>query len=591
MKKSDLNKVTSTLKKQYPDLGIQKIETDETKGTSTFYMKPNKELAFLKAEEAAIIRRDPLDRSVLDLAKKDVNSEDPIELFRRAIRYYFADPLIGTVTNLLANLSRKGYENDIDDPNIKNFYDIWAFDVEFDQVLEWIFLDFFRTGHVTTYKTIAKYEPRISHISPVPGQKINTKKTTGKEKGAKKNIWSKGHLPVAYTVLNPALITVEGSLLFDKYKISLTPPPELTELLKKPAGELTQEEKDIIKVLPSDLKTAAEKGGTVPLDYRLVGSITYRKQPYERYAKPRSARVFDSLEYKEALRQADLSTLDGISNYILKITIGSDEYPAVTQEELAAVSQLFNTSSKSFDVVWNHTLKVEKIVSPEIGEILGQDKYKQVNEDLTGGLAISRAMIDGVSDVNGAEIGMMTKGLMEEIEYARRQVTRWIYNEYRQIAEVMGFDRFPKVRWDDGVLKDAILYMSTLSSLVDRRMLSYNTALEELGFDYENELGNMQREFDLVQEGTFGIIGSPWQQAKTQPVQRAPEGTPSDGRPDGQPAKPKEKETEPNKKLKTKTKPPKKKAESKVSFSEIVKNLSDEEYIELLGTMHSMRNK
>lgn len=593
MKENELAKITNQLQKDYPDLGIQKIETDEAQGTSTFYIKPKKELAFLTPEQAAVVRRDPLDRTVLDLVKKDVNSEDPIELFRRAIRYYFADPLVGTVTNLLANLSRKGYENDIDDANIKNFYDLWAFDVEFDNVLEWIFLDFFRTGHVTTYKTIAKYEPRVSHLSPVPGQKIK-KKTTGKkgkEKSAKKNIWSKGHLPIAYTVLNPALVTVEGSLLFDKYKISLTPPPELTELLKKPAGELTPEEKEIIKSLPSDLKAAAEKGGSVPLDYRLVGAITYRKQPYERYAKPRLARIFDSLEYKESLRQADLSTLDGISNYILKITIGSDEYPAVSQEELAAVTQLFNTSSKSFDVVWNHTLKVEKIVSPEIEAILGQDKYKQVNDDITGGLAVSRAMIDGATDVNAPSVALMTKGLMEEIEYARRQVTRWIYNEYRQIAEVMGFDRYPKVRWDDGVLKDAILYMSTLSSLVDRRMLSYNTALEELGFDYENELANMEKEFDLVDKGVFGIIGSPWQQSKIQPTQKSPTGTPSAGRPVAQPAPPKKKETSPSKKLKTTVKPPKKKAESKLSFAELVKNLSDEEYIKLLGTMYSVRDQ
>ena len=601
MRKGTIDKVTSELKNKYPDLGIQSIEVDEKKGTSTFYIQPKKELAFLKPEHAAVVRRDPLDRATLDLVKKDVTSEDPIELFRRATRYYYVDPLVGTVTNLLSNLARKGFENDIDDPNIKNFYDLWAFDVEFNKVLDWIYLDFFKIGHVTTYKTIAKYEPRISYLSPVPGQKMKTpKKTTGEvEQAAKKNIWSKGHLPIAYTVLNPLLVTVEGSLLFDKYKISLTPPPELTELLKKPVGELTAEEKELIKSLPSDLKAAAEKGGSIPLDYRLVGTITYRKQPYERYAKPRASRVFDSLEYKESLRQADLSTLDGISNYILKVTIGSDEYPVTTQAELEAVGQLFNTSSKSFDVVWNHTLQVEKIVSPEIEAILGQDKYKQVNEDITGGLAISRAMIDGATNVNAAEVALMTKGLMEEIEYARKQVTRWIYNEYRQIAEVMGFDRFPRVRWDEGVLKDPILYMATLSSLVDRRMLSYRTSLEELGFDFSNELRNMEEEFDLVKEGTFGIIGSPWQQAKgglfgggdVQDTQRAPTGTPSQGRPKGQPAKTKQKQTEPQKKLKTTVKPPKKKAESSISFDALVKNLSDEEYLELLGKMHDIRKE
>lgn len=632
MRKGTITKVTTELKEKYPDIGLKSIEVDDSTGKAMFYLQPTpKSLAFLKQEKAAIVRRDVIDRAVLDLGKKDAYTEDPKELFKRAMRYYYVDPLVGTVTNLLANLSAKGFEHDIDDDNIKNFYDVWAFDVQFEQILAWIFLDFFKVGHVTTYKTIAKYEPRVSYLSPIPGQKIKkakTKKTTGKkdefteeqlaevariveeakangvkgkkklkeiENAAKKNIWSKGHLPIAYTVLNPELVTIEGSLLFDKYKTKLTPPPEFRAMLTKDKAELTEEEKELIKSLPTDLKAAAQAGGEIDLDYRLVGSITYRKQPYERYAKPRTARIFDAIEYKEALKQADISTLDGISNYILKVTIGSDEYPVTTQEELEAVAQLFNTPSKSFDVVWNHTLQVEKIVSPEISSILGKDKYVQVNEDMTAGLAISRAIIDGTTNVNGPEVNVFLKGLMEEINYARHQVTRWIYREYQQIAEAVGFDRFPKIRWDEGVLKDTILYMATLSQMVDRRMLSYRTSLEALGFDFSNELKNMEEEFDYVEEGTFGIIGSPWQQAKAgpggiQPTQKAPTGTPSGGRPKGQPAKPKQTQTQPNKKLKTTTKPPKKKTAS-LDFDELVKDMSNEEYLALLNKLNILRNE
>ncbi|MHA1833854.1 MAG: hypothetical protein ACTSV7_07675 [Candidatus Baldrarchaeia archaeon] len=599
MRKDTLAKVTNELKEKYPDIGLNSIEVDDKTGKAIFNLQPKKELAFLEKnksiistrmspqEKAATIRRDAVDRTVLDLGKKDAFTETPEELFKRATRYYYVDPLVGTVTNLLANLSYKGFENDIDDPNIKNFYDTWTFDVNFAEVLEWIYLDFFKVGHVSTYKALAKYEPRVSFLSPIPGKKNKTKKkTTGKEKAAKKNIWSKGHLPVSYTVLNPLLVTIEGSLLFDKYKVLLRPPPELTALLKKPAGELTPDEKELIKALPSDLKAAAEGGGEVALDPRLVGSITYRKQPYERYAKPRTARIFDSIEYKNALREADLSTLDGISNYILKITIGSDEYPVTTQPELEAVAQLFNTPSKSFDVVWNHTLQIDKIVSPEISSILGQEKYAQVNDDMTQGLAITRSIIDGVGRTSAPEIAMMAKGLMEEINYARRQVTRWIYREYQQIAEAVGFDRFPKIRWDEGVLQDVILYMSTISQLVDRRMMSYRTSLEKLGFDYETELQNMTEELPIVEKGIFGILGSPWQQAGgvggVQPVQKAPTGTPSGGRPKAQPAKPKQPVTEPNKKLKTKT-------ASKMTVVEAVKKMDDPQFGVFLNELMKAR--
>lgn len=595
MDSKKLNKVTAELKDKYPEVGIQKIEVDEEGGTSTFFVSPTKKvLATLPAEKAvnlhgaaefaSSLRRDVIDRSVLDLVKKSVSDEDPQEIFKRAIKYYYEGDYYGSHIDILTNFASKGFENDIDDDKIKAFYDTWNFDVNFKQTIDWVFFDFFRVGMVRTYKIIGKYEPGVSYLSPIPGAKkargdlklmteraarIHQKrlqkleeqlnKLDGRKKderalkielAAKKRVWSKGFMPIAYTVLNPLLIEIEGSLLFDKSKVTLKPSDELKKLLKKPGSELTEDEKLILKLLPSDFKASVEKGGGVVLDPLFVGAIDYRKQPYERYPKPRGIKVFDALEYKNSLREADLSTLDGITNYILKITVGNDEYPVTEQTQLETVAQLFNTTSKSFDVVWNHTLEVEKIVSPEIEAVLGQDKYLQVNEDISGGLAMSRALVDGTTSVVEAEAGLIIKSVVEEVNYARQQVERWIYNEYSQIAEAMGFDRFPKVRWDNTVLRDIILYMSTIAQLVDRRMLSYETALEQLGFDYNNEFNNMTNELPSVLKGVLGILGSPFQQSKTQPTQNTPTGTPSSGRPKGQ--VPKKKQPSTNVKNKTK---------------------------------------
>ena len=598
MNENRLQKVTADLKEKYPEVGIQKIEVDESSGKSTLFLAPSKKvLASLPSsvatsphiakEAAATLRRDVLDRSVLDLVQKSVSEEDPIELFNRSIKYYYENDFYGSHIDVLTNFAAKGFENDIDDEDIKAFYDTWNFDVGFKKLLEWIFFDFFRVGMVRTYKIIGKYEPGVSYLSPIPGTKVSKsamkaiadrterirlkklesinkrlkaldgrnpeERVLKKELAAKKKVWSKGYMPISYTVLNPALIEIEGSLLFDKAKVILKPSDDLKKLLQKNPSELTDDEKLIIKLLPSDFKSGVESGN-IELDPMFVGSVDYRKQPYERYPKPRGVKVFDSIEYKKNLREADLSTLDGISNYILKITVGNDEYPVTDQTQLETVAELFNTTSKSFDVVWNHTLEIEKIVSPEIEAILGQDKYKQVNEDITGGLAFSRALIDGAgsTNVNQGEASLLVKSVVEEINYARRQVEYWIYNEYQQIAEAAGFDHFPRVRWDNTILRDIILYMSTVAELVDRRMLSYETALEQLGFDFSNEFGNMEREFPSVMEGILGIVGSPFQKSSTQDVQNAPKGTPSSGRPKGKTAKPKQKDT----KQKTKRKVP-----------------------------------
>jgi len=578
MDSKEIAKVTAEINEKYPDIGLRKIEWDGNK--ASLYVQPTKKvLASLESndaiklhtvESAASLRRQTLDRTSLDLVQgyNAPYTESPTELFNRSMKYYVEQDIYGSVIDILTNLSSKGFENDSDDPDIKLFYDVWSLDVNFREIINWIFFDFFRVGMVRTYKVVGKYEPGITYLSQVPGTKIEksvlrnissrAKRINGRriklfnnEKAQKKKKWSKGYIPISYTVLNPLNIEITGSLLFNDTKVTLTPSDEIRQLLSKSSSELTTDEKNLIKLLPSDFKNDIKKGGGIVLDSEYVGAIDYRKMPYERYPRPRGVKAFEAIEYKNALKQADLSTLDGITNYILKITIGNDEYPVTDQSQLQAVANLFDTTSKSFDVVWNHTLNIEKIVSPEIENILGQDKYGQVNQDITGALAFSRALIDGSEQLNQGEAALLSRTITEEIWYARSQVEKWIYNEYREIAEAQGFDRFPKVRWDNTVLKDIILYMSTVSQLVDRRMLSYRTALEQLGFEFENEFANMKEEFPEVVNGILGIVGSPFQKsAGIQPVQQAPTGTPSAGRPSGKPAKTKTKNTNVTKKTK-----------------------------------------
>jgi len=158
-------------------------------------------------------------------------------------------------------------------------------------------------------------------------------------------------------------------------------------------------------------------------------------------------------------------------------------------------------------VVWNHTLNVEKITSPEIGEILGQDKYKQVNDDITGALGLVRAMLDGLGTANKSATELAVKSVIEEINYARRQVTRWIYKEYREVAKAMGFDRIPKVRFDDMALRDEIQMMTLIQGMIDRRIISYRTGQKYLGFDPETELSHMKDEKKLITDGVLGLVG------------------------------------------------------------------------------------
>lgn len=487
-----------------------------------------------------LIELDPLSRGDLDLARTSVLSDDPSALIQRSIDYYRTKDVYGTAINVLTNFASKGFENDIDDPEIKAVFDNWVLDTGFDKTVEDIFFDFFRAGLVRTYKIMGKYEPDINFLSSHPKIPEAAKLVTGKETALHKNRYSKTHVPIRYTILNPTMVTIKGSLMFGQTATFLKKEAgqEIKVLLEMDKADLSEFQKKVIKNLPAVFKKAILDGKDIPLDPDLIGEVDYRRMPYERYPIPRGARAFEAVEFKDELRKADYSTLDGITNYILLIKVGNDQYPIQKQETLERAAELFDTVSKSYKVVWNHTLNVEKITSPEIGQVLGQDKYKQVNDDITGAVGIVRALIDGLGGANQKATELATKSVIEEINYARRQVARWIYKEYRQVAKAMGFDRIPKVRFDDMALRDEVQMMSLIQGMIDRRIISYRTGQTALGFDPETELAQMQEEKKLIQDGVLGLVGSPFQQSGggTQPTQNTPKGTPSEGRPKAQPA-------------------------------------------------------
>lgn len=549
------------------------------------------------------ISRDWLRRVDLDLliGKPQVTTATPAQLYETAINTYHSQGQIGTVIDTLTNFASKGFKNDIDDPAIKLFYDTWTREIDFQETVEKIFFDFFRVGMVRTFKISGKFDPKLKpedfDKTIKNTAKANMFKTTSsmqelqayREWSAAKKLWSKSFVPLRYTILDPRLVVIQGPLLFDQTDTFLKPEAfkELKEMLKNPS-KLNKEQRTFINSLPKEFKDQVAKNKPVKLPPELVGKCDYRRQDYERYPKPKLSRALDDIRYKEELKKADYSTLDGITNYILKVTIGNDEHPVTDQSQLEAIANLFDTSSKSFDIVWNHTLDIEKITFPEISQVLGQDKFAQVNDDLSTAMGVTRALLDGEVSGNAKAIEAATKSFAEEINYARRCVTRWIEREYEEVALAMGFSRYPKVRFDENTLKDEIMLMSVIQGMIDRRIISYETGIEKLGFDFNNELANMIQEAPMVQSGYLGIIGSPYNpkvmpgdtpsdtdqtpggspttvtekdlndliknmdekftglQDQIQKTQRTPKGTPSEGRPRKGRGKPRSKSTTPN---------------------------------------------
>jgi hypothetical protein len=590
MKKKELNKEKAKVAEyleEFPEAELAHVVAGED-GQRHYMFRPKK-LAFLKSQgaistvpeqfrakqkaRAAVMYRDTLMRTDLDLARPDVVNESPEKIYERVRSYYRSKDVFGSYIDVLCDLAISGFENDCEDMSIKEFYDNWCEDVDLEQVLEWIFQEFWRSGMVRTYKVLGKYEPQTNTLKQMdsPPQPDVPKKEkaesdeeyrgklmqweagtilerradeSSSEFAERKKRWSKGYVPIGYTILNPTEIELVGPPVFNQTRVVLHISEELQELVKRSEiqGKVTDAEKKILDNLPAEIKAALTKGEDIELDPDFVGVIDNRRMPYEKYAINPMVRALEAVEYKEALREADYSTIDGITSEILVITVGDKDFPVTDEEELEAVSELFNTVQKAYSVVWNHTLKVQRLSVDNIEQIFGAKKFEQAELDISGSMRVPRALIDGVmiGSTSKDALSLAVKALTALINYARRQAARWLRKEYLQIAEAYSFKQIPSIRWDTFILKDELAMKTLLMGIADRRIASYDTILKLLGFDPAFEKKMMKKEMPDVVKGYLGILGSPYQKSggdgsNVQPTQKTPKGTPSSGRPAGQP--------------------------------------------------------
>ncbi|MER2007919.1 MAG: hypothetical protein ABS939_10780, partial [Psychrobacillus sp.] len=391
---------------------------------------------------------------------------DPHEKIRLANELYFKEPIIGTVIDMMVDFSASGFNHECEDKEVKKIYDKWAKDIRLQEVVEHIFLEYYRSGNVSIYRS---------------DKNAKVTKTTKTNKDTSKKEYS---FPAGYSVLNPTHVVIEGPLLFNNETAFLKLNEDLIKMTK-------EGDQAIQKLIPDEVKKAVRSGkGMILLDPKLYSRITRKKQPYERYATPFLERVFEPILYKQKLRMMDMATIDGLINQLVTVTVGNDEYPA-SDDDLEAIAELFQTPNKAYTVFWNHTLEVT-FHKPEGIDTLTADKYKQVNDDILAGLGVSRVLIDGQgSNFSTAWVSILS--LIERLDNTRDKVVDWLESEYKRIADENGFTSAPKVRFNKMNLREDNYIRDVLLAMYDRGLIDEEDLLKETGRDYESVLQMKKR--------------------------------------------------------------------------------------------------
>lgn len=424
--------------------------------------------------EGKIFYKDPYPVTLANMALTGKDKEI-YEDMGRAVAYYQGDPLVGQTIDLMVALSNDGFRNVSKDKSVTQKYNQWCEDVNMEEVREWMFREIYRSANCVSYRTFSEYAP---------------------EDGREKTKF--GKIPTSYTVLNPMLIRPGDSIGVSQRELWM-------KIENKNEFEKMKANPDLF----SDLFHLEDDRFVIDNDFVKLNAENVRRilrgaQPYERFGVPLSKRATPDLHLKSKMKEMDLSAINGTINYILLVTIGSDEHPA-TLNQIRRVAKMLQNSSQSLSLVYNHTMKIEVIRPTETPQILDAAKYTAPNREIRGAFGVSEVLSGGQGGSNNL---LSIKSFLANLLDGQKKILRFTRDQYRDLQKVWKDEIVPTPTFTSLTLSDEVREKQVLALMASGGLISYQTFQLMTGLDPEVELANKKEEDAWIKKGLYKPPGA-----------------------------------------------------------------------------------
>ena len=392
-----------------------------------------------------------------------------------AYQAYFSYAVLRNAINLLCDFSVGKIHVKSSNARVKKFIEQWFEIISINQFQAQFFLEYYRSGNVFPYKFSGKVNEESLRMLKESYAKVGEQITAAR--GVK--------LPIKYIILNPMQVYLQNGPLAGQPSdmpygwVRMLSTYEITRLRNPQTPQDVQE----LQSFPPQVQALIKNGGTyqylfVPLDPNRLYYVFYRKQDYEPLAVPMCFGVLNDIEYKLGLRKMDMALAATIERVILLVTTGrpADMHnPASSAENLISLQNMFRSQTIGRVLIADHTTKAQWVI-PDFKELLGPDKYQQVDRDIKEGL---QYMFFG--DEKFANASIKIKIFIESLKEGRRAfMENFLVPEVRKVCQAMGFRNIPELEFEDIRIQDealmARLYvqMGQLGLLTDAEV---NTAI------------------------------------------------------------------------------------------------------------------
>jgi len=365
----------------------------------------------------------------------------------------------------------------------RNFINKWFSKINLWSLKDQYFREYYRSGNIFIYRLDGRFNASdFSKLNTIYGQN---------------GYIDSGKIPVRYILLNPYDIIATRSTTFriNAYKKILS--EYEVERLQNPKNE---DDKQIFDSLPEDVKKRIKEGGwsgdgiTMDLDSSKLSHSFYKKQDYEPFAIPFGFPVLDDINWKIELKKVDQAISRTIENVILLITMGAEpDKGGINPNNLSAMQSLFQNESVGRVLVADYTTKAEFIL-PDIGKIIGPEKYQIVNEDIRQGL---QNVIVGDEKYKNTQV--KAEIFLERLKEARECfVHNFLQPQVKMVCKHMGFKVYPRVKFEEIDIKDEIALQRVVTRLLEVGILTPEQGINAIKtgiYPNPDEIGPAQRQY------------------------------------------------------------------------------------------------
>ena len=376
----------------------------------------------------------------------------------------------------------------------REFFEAYFKKINLASFQDQFFREYYRSGNVFIYRfDTSLTSEQLLKVTQTFGSKLKSIAENGEVK-----------LPARYTLINPSDVYVGGTVnySFNMY-YKLLSDYEL-ERLRDPK---TDEDKEVYESLPPQVKEQIRNKGIsyilLPLDRARLAAVFYKKQDYEPLSIPMGFPVLDDINWKLEMKKMDMAVTRTMQQAVLLVTMGdTPDKGGVNQKNLQAMQSLFENQSIGRVLIADYTTKAQFVI-PDIGNLIGPQKYEVVDRDIQIGL--NNILIGNEKFANTS---IKVQVFVQRLKQAREVfINEFLIPEIRRMSKDIGFKNFPTPTFQDIDIKDDVQYSRIYNRLVELGVLTAEeglAAIETGRLPTQEESLESQRKFkELRNEGLY----------------------------------------------------------------------------------------